>query len=371
MAKRVYFENIRRYSNSLGATAIGSLGALLLLYLAAIGAIEITGNSGDSTCSGQAPDLCYAYINISVKEDIFVYPEDYDPWGRNTPMMFEPAVDAWYLQRRWGKGWRTYPLHETCKGTWCGGKYGLTNNKYSFALRKGKDYQLRIVAVKKNPEDDIKWGFGDLDPTWFGIQGEVGRSVEGKSAYYEKAGYGRIEQTPLNAYGLKAPLSLNITSQFSDYSVNVTFGGEGVYIKDIFIFKTIKVPRYNKSNYHQFQCPTDVIINGDIATCTAGGISYNYTYHRVENNRIYFDNGGHFQFLEGFDSKLGWEEINSLPIEDVSDSQILLNFTFRKKGAIEENQIPYVITLQDQHTSRKVSLTGNIIYQDHKGESVR
>lgn len=168
--RRIYFETIKKWLVASGIS-IGTLVGGLFLYLSFLGVIEITGHSGDMICDGTELDPCYAYINLTAKEDIFIYPVGYDPWGRNTIMEFSPGVKSWKLQRSWGSGWRNIPLNETCTGTWCGAPDNL-GVAYSYVLREGRDYQFRIVALKDSPTDVIKWAvnYDDreyLDPTWY------------------------------------------------------------------------------------------------------------------------------------------------------------------------------------------------------------
>ena len=173
MGKRIYLQSA--IALVLLSTGIFYYGPDIFLYFKLAeekGAIIITGNSGDSSCTATSWDnpletWCYAYINFSVFEDNFWYPVNYDPYGRNNSFDFTPQVKEYIFQRSWGKGWRTIPLDKTCKGTWCGGKFGLKFNKFSVAWREGRDYQVRIVAIKHNKEDIIKWGFGSVDPTWY------------------------------------------------------------------------------------------------------------------------------------------------------------------------------------------------------------
>ena len=172
----------RIYSATLKASGIaaGSFIGLLFLYLLAVGAISNVSYSGDMICAGTELDPCYAYINFTANEDIFIYPTDYDPWGRDTLFDFDPSVRDWKLERSWGDGWRNIPLNKTCTGTWC----GASNNKgcsYSVAFRDGRDYRIRIVALKNNPTDTIKWGafsgMDKIDPTWFGVGVETGGGI--------------------------------------------------------------------------------------------------------------------------------------------------------------------------------------------------
>ena len=167
MSKRLYYESLKKWLIGLGATG-GTIGISIFIYLSMVGAIEITGYSGDQICRGDEDNPCYAYINFSVKEDIFIYPmvEGVDPWGRETPFNFDPNVKSWKLQRSWGEGWRNIPLNKSCTGTWCGLSNSDDVRKFSIAFREGRDYEIRIVAYKNNPYESIKWGAFDLDPTW-------------------------------------------------------------------------------------------------------------------------------------------------------------------------------------------------------------
>ncbi|KKN09003.1 hypothetical protein LCGC14_1050960 [marine sediment metagenome] len=171
MAKRIYTETVKKWFIRSGII-VGTLIGGIFLYLIAIGAISNVSYSGDVVCAGTSDDPCHAYINFTANEDIFIYPIDYDPWGRNTFFDFDPAVKSWKLERSWGKGWREIDLTTNCKGTWCGAPDNSGRNTYSIVFRDGKDYQIRITGYKNNPTDDIKWGafsgVDEIDPIWFG-----------------------------------------------------------------------------------------------------------------------------------------------------------------------------------------------------------
>jgi len=171
MTKRVYSETVKKWAKNLGISG-GTLIGLIFLYLFAIGAISNVSYSGDSICAGTESDPCYAFINFTANEDIFLYPIDYDPWGRNTIFSFDPNVKSWKLERSWGDDWRNIPLDKSCTGTWCGLSNSEDKREFSVAFRKGKDYKLRITGYKNNPNEDIKWGafsgVDEIDPVWRG-----------------------------------------------------------------------------------------------------------------------------------------------------------------------------------------------------------
>ena len=172
MAK-IYFETIKNWLIGLGIVS-GTLITALFAYLAFTGAIEIIGYSGDMTCLGSLSDPCYAYINFTAKEDIFIYPIAYDPYGRDFIVNFNPSVKDWKLQRKWGDSWRDIDLNKSCSGTWCGLSNKDDKRLFSIAFRKNRSYEVRIVGYKNNPSDTIKWALNYkdkeyIDPFWMGI----------------------------------------------------------------------------------------------------------------------------------------------------------------------------------------------------------
>ena len=94
---------MRKWALIVGVPVIASF-ALLFMYLSALGVIEITGYSKDMVCAGTELDPCLAYINFTAKEDIFIYPVGYDPYGRDTLFETDKELESWRIYRSWGKG---------------------------------------------------------------------------------------------------------------------------------------------------------------------------------------------------------------------------------------------------------------------------
>jgi len=160
MAKRIYTESAKLWfienKERLGYSSGVSIIFIILLFLSAMGSIEITGYSENIICEGTDYDPCYVYLNLTANEDIFIYPIGYDPWGRDTPFEFDPAIKSWTMARSWGTGWRNYDLTKPCQYTWCGAPPNSVDNKYSLAWREGNDYQIRLEIYKNNATDEIK-----------------------------------------------------------------------------------------------------------------------------------------------------------------------------------------------------------------------
>lgn len=164
MAKRITSERVKKWGIGIGATGI-PLAVLLIWFMVSLGAIDITGYSGDIVCEGTELDPCYAYIDFTVNEDIFIYPS---PNWSSTPFSTDIQPKSVQMYRSWGKGWREINLSKSCTGTWCGLSNSKDTRKFSFAFREGRDYRLRFKVLKNSPMDSIKWSYGPIDPTFFG-----------------------------------------------------------------------------------------------------------------------------------------------------------------------------------------------------------
>ena len=135
MAKRIYWESVKKWAIKVGIPT-GIVGfSLLFIYLNSLGVIDVTGYSGDIVCAGTELDPCYAYVNFTANEDIFIYPVGYDPWGRDTLFDTDKELESWKMYRSWGTSWREIKLDQTCTATWCGAPPNSPDNKYAFAFR--------------------------------------------------------------------------------------------------------------------------------------------------------------------------------------------------------------------------------------------
>ena len=160
-SKRITQDRVIKYAKVTGLVGV-PLAMILFLLMINLDVITIKDYSGDMFCGGDIP--CYANLTFCVRNDTFIYPMD-GSWMLETDGSYGEIPIRMY--RTWGDGLREIKLNETCKGTWCGGKYGVTENKYVYAFRKGKCYDI-VFEAEKNLYDTVKWSFGPVDPVWFG-----------------------------------------------------------------------------------------------------------------------------------------------------------------------------------------------------------
>ena len=164
--KRIYVTDsrLKKFAIGIGATGV-PLVLILFWFLASLGSVDITGYSGDTICAGTELDPCYAYINFTANEDIFLYPSE--DWSGG--LLVDKPVKEIKMQRTWGKGWKNINLTTNCKGTWCGAPDNSGRNAYSYVFREGRDYQIRFKLLKNNPTDSMKWTYYDADPYFYGV----------------------------------------------------------------------------------------------------------------------------------------------------------------------------------------------------------
>jgi len=295
MFKKIYFETVKAKLIALGIVGGGVLGVYLFFYLSMIGAITDETYSGDKVCNGTIDFPCYAHINFTAKEDIFVYPIDYDPWDRNANFEFDPNVKSWKMQRSWGTGWRNIPLNQSCTGTWCGLSNSKDTRKFSIAFREGRTYQIRIEVIKHNPFESIKWtAFDVIDPVFYGSNYV---EVDGKVKYEKKCipVYEDIKQKEVSTcYRTEKELQLiNVTSysldsfnEFNETCKNIV----GEYCNNSFTYEDrisvdVVVP-YECYNYSIIKRMSDCIYTGELIEI--GEINKSY---KIENYACGYDNG--------------------------------------------------------------------------------
>lgn len=149
--RRIYDTTVKK----LGLVGIPLIFGMFYLMVLR-GDITVTSYSGDSTCGGTIEDPCFAYINFTANLDIFVYPGEWE-FYTDSPMK------EIRMYRSWGTGWRYINLSRSCTGTWCGLRNKDDVRKFSYVFRRGRNYQLKFVGYKHNPQDDVYWGFGDIE----------------------------------------------------------------------------------------------------------------------------------------------------------------------------------------------------------------
>ncbi len=189
--KKVYSEFLKKWRKEIGITSSSFL-VVLIAYLNFIGLIDVHNIDYSPVCEGTEEDPCYVCYNFTVKKiygkdnDIFIYPIDYDPWGRNTPFTFDKELRDWKIKRWYGRYWYYYNLSDTCQDQRCG-MSKTTDTKYSLAWREGKTYYVCVDGYKNNPTQDIKV---DFNPSiiWHGINISIDnyKQCEESLVFYNK-----------------------------------------------------------------------------------------------------------------------------------------------------------------------------------------
>jgi hypothetical protein len=117
------------------AKATGLIGVplafVLVYYLLSLSAIEVINHSGDMYCAGTEIDPCIAEITFLAKKSISI---------SNTTWLFSTDKNLKSLELQ-------------------------VNNKQigkSLSFSKGKKYTLKYIGYKNNPNDTIRWSFGDI-----------------------------------------------------------------------------------------------------------------------------------------------------------------------------------------------------------------
>jgi len=183
MSRRIKESTIKKYAKNIGAVGIPII-FLMFMLLASREDITIISYSNDTVCAGTINYPCYAYINFTANTDIFIYPIN-NTWMLNTNKQMKKIE----MQRAWGNGWRNIDLTKGCTGSWCG-CYWCTKHKtakFSYVFRKDKNYSIRFVGYKNNPFENIKWGFGNIDPEWLGIltvNFSIDKTISKQSVYF-------------------------------------------------------------------------------------------------------------------------------------------------------------------------------------------
>jgi hypothetical protein len=133
---------VKKWATGAGITSAVAV-ITYLLYLQFIGAITITGYSGDSFCAGTIERPCYAFINFTANQPVSM---------KIDKDLFEtsPAIDSWKLYKKSGKNWVEINLSK------------------SISLSTGTKYEWQIKAIKRSSMDNVKWSAfsGKVDPWW-------------------------------------------------------------------------------------------------------------------------------------------------------------------------------------------------------------
>ena len=135
-------------SKRLSVGGFVTLMAFLYLLMGQGAKVDV---SGDSFCLGSYEYPCHAYFNITPKNGTITVRQK-----AGFSFDFNGTLQDYWFER-----------YDTRKKTW------KEFNPANYTYRNNTKTQARIVAIKKNPADEIKWGMKifsvEKDPVWFGI----------------------------------------------------------------------------------------------------------------------------------------------------------------------------------------------------------
>ncbi|MGV9141445.1 MAG: hypothetical protein ACOC1X_00745, partial [Promethearchaeota archaeon] len=258
---RLYWESVKKWikENKKYLGGAGTLAVATFLFLSLSGSISITGIAGSEQCAGTHDDSCYAYINFTANEDVFLYKTDYDPWGRNISLVnFSNKLKDWKIQRSWGDGWRDINLKEGCTGSWCGCDWCRANNtaEFSYAFRENRSYEIRIVAYKENSSDDVKWNLFNT----YGTSGEETNGVW-KGIGFNALDYKAHDEPKVTLYKWGREVALNVSLVGGKYNLNGMnkgkSGNKHIYDYRDFEANAYPLPNITKDGGFEF----DFVIN--------------------------------------------------------------------------------------------------------------
>ena len=219
--RRVTLSRIQKWLIATGTSAAAITG--IFLFLIAMGDITVTGNSGDMMCRGDIFSPCDAYLNFTLNKDyIYLYPNE--SWSLFSTDKTLEKVDFYVRDLRYKTGWRLIDLtqpSEYCQRTGC---------KYAFRFYKSKgEWQIKIVAHKKNPFEDVKWTFGPIDPIW--LADDADKYLKPIDTHVDLA-YAYTEYEVCNPFAL----------EYKD-GINLTYGGNTSYFSNINVVKKVITPK--------------------------------------------------------------------------------------------------------------------------------
>jgi len=274
VAKRIYAESAKKWAVKAGIPITAGLIFIYIMYTISIGAMVITDTRWSDKCAGTLEELCWVEYDFYVNEDVFWYPMDYDPWGRETSFQFNPELESWKLKRSWGSSWREIHLDKACTSTWCGAPPNSPDNKYAIAWRTGKTYTIRIEGMKKSIVDDIVVKFNP-EITWNGYKTDdfFTELISNKASI----SYGEA------IFIIKNPLAYEIPAD--KFLVDIeNFKGSGVYDIEYYILKnyTVNITDYKYTSIKKTCWTNETFGDPSLIDPDKPGEQYDCSYYERE-----------------------------------------------------------------------------------------